>query len=201
MSIPPIELPARDSDHVSVSERTPESHKGILAWMGRHKLVTALAGTAMLAGGVYATPGAWPWVAENLALLWEASSKKVRVWIKMFIEWLIGKTIPDDVKNIVKFLRGLQKGAGHVFDTATAIPPFAHGTAKGAGTALGYVPKTVVDGVGRLAESVGAVSETPAGASVQGAVRGSSAGAKGVAEGLMQSNVGLKALKDWFLGK
>lgn len=176
MTIPSIELPARDSDHMSAPERTPESHKGILAWMGRHKLVSALAGTAMLAGGVCASPVASEWVATNIALLKKGASQRTVVWFDALKKWLYEALVPAPARAFIEV--GMQTGK-----------------------VIGDGVKVVIDETVKAKEDARLMAENPR-ASAEGFLEGYVDGAKNLAEGALSSQVsGLKALKDWFLGK
>lgn len=122
---------------MSAPERTPESHKGILAWMGRHKLVSALAGTAILAGGVYASPVASEWLAANFALLRQGASARVTVWMealkKYLYEWLVPKPVRDGIDTTLRVKRSVEQGA----DVAgAAVGGFQQGLGQGVGNIL-----------------------------------------------------------------
>ena len=155
MAIDAIELPARDRELLSQPERAQEDHKGILQWMGRHKLVTALAGTTILAGGIYATPGAVPWIMKNLTALRAGASKRVAEWLRVLGDWLYTHLVPASIQKGANIMKSGKDAVGRAVDDARLMAKYPGATAKGFGEGLVQGGKNIAEGAVKSAKQVG----------------------------------------------
>lgn len=123
MSVPAYEISAQDREFFEKyfeSRERNEQKESILAWMGKHKVLSTLGVGALLAAGVYFTPGAAEWVGVQLKALSARASGAVAKWLQSLGNFLWKNFVPKHVQDAVDLWNKFRGIGGKAFEGAAA---------------------------------------------------------------------------------